>query len=136
MNRPGLIALIMAVVANFGFRTAITADPKKEDVVKLTKSAAAQIKKVMRDQELDADTMLRVGVIVEEKGGFRYALGFDKLSEKTKKDIQFESLGVRIIVDQKSAPYLQGTTIDFENKPTPGFRFNNPNAVKEDESAK
>jgi iron-sulfur cluster assembly protein len=43
-------------------------------------------------------------------------------------DAQFESHGVRILVDPKSLPYLEGTELDFARDGlNEGFRFNNPN---------
>jgi iron-sulfur cluster assembly protein len=43
-------------------------------------------------------------------------------------DLAFESHGVRVFVDPKSLPYLDGTELDFAREGlNEGFRFNNPN---------
>jgi iron-sulfur cluster assembly protein len=43
-------------------------------------------------------------------------------------DHAFESHGVRVFVDPKSLPYLDGTELDFAREGlNEGFRFNNPN---------
>ena len=43
-------------------------------------------------------------------------------------DKAFESHGVRVIVDPKSLPYLDGTELDFAREGlNEGFKFNNPN---------
>jgi len=43
-------------------------------------------------------------------------------------DAEFESHGVRVVVDPKSLPYLDGTELDFAREGlNEGFKFNNPN---------
>jgi len=43
-----------------------------------------------------------------------------------------DSHGVTLVVDKSSAAFLEGTTIDFEDKPgARGFRFHNPDAVEQ-----
>ena len=47
-------------------------------------------------------------------------------------DIQFESHGVKVVVDPKSLPYLDGTELDFAREGlNEGFKFNNPNVKDE-----
>ena len=98
--------------------------------VKLSERAASEVKKIMQDQKFEADTMLRVGVTGGGCSGFSYALGFDKSFDE-KADSKFECAGVTLVVDKKSALYLDGTTVDFhEGLDKRGFTFENPNAVK------
>ena len=48
-----------------------------------------------------------------------------------KQDKKYESNGVQVVVDQKSALYLEGLTIDwYESLEKRGFDFQNPNATK------
>jgi iron-sulfur cluster assembly protein len=43
-------------------------------------------------------------------------------------DNVFESHGVKVFVDPKSLPYIDGTELDFAREGlNEGFRFNNPN---------
>jgi iron-sulfur cluster assembly protein len=43
-------------------------------------------------------------------------------------DSQFESFGVKVLVDPKSLVYLEGTELDFVREGlNEGFKFNNPN---------
>jgi iron-sulfur cluster assembly protein len=43
-------------------------------------------------------------------------------------DIVFESQGLKVLVDPKSLPYLDGTELDFAKEGlNEGFKFNNPN---------
>ncbi len=128
MNRFRCIALFAGILQLANVTASVSAEP--EPIVKLTKNASAQIQKLILDQKLPADTLLRVGV-TQGKTGFQHTLGFAKKTEKTTDDLELESHGVRIIVDRRSCLYLQGTTVDYEQKPKPGFRFDNPNATKE-----
>jgi iron-sulfur cluster assembly protein len=96
----------------------------------LTEKAATEVKKIMTEQKFDEQTVLRVGVTGGGCSGFSYALGFDKAFDE-KNDSRFDCHGVNVVVDKKSALYLDGTTIDFhEGIDRRGFTFENPNAVK------
>ncbi len=98
--------------------------------VKLSERAATEVKKIIAEQKLDEGTLLRVGVTGGGCSGFSYALGFDK-SFDDKVDSRFECHGVSVVVDKKSALYLDGTTVDFyDGLEKRGFTFDNPNAVK------
>jgi iron-sulfur cluster assembly protein len=98
--------------------------------ITLTEKAANEVKRIIADQKIDPDMMLRVGVTGGGCSGFSYALGFDK-SYDEKADSKYEYHGVPVVVDKKSALYLDGTTIDFyEGLEARGFKFDNPNAVK------
>ena len=62
--------------------------------------------------------------------GFSYALGFDKTYDAAV-DSKYDYHGVPVVVDKKSALYLDGTTVDFyDGIEKRGFTFDNPNAVK------
>ena len=96
----------------------------------LTEKAATEIKRVMQDQHCEEGTFLRVAVTGGGCSGFQYALGFDKEFDASK-DARYDLHGVAVLVDKKSALYLDGTTLDFHDGiDRRGFSFNNPNAVK------
>lgn len=96
----------------------------------LTEKAATEVKRIIADQKLDADMLLRVGVAGGGCSGFSYSLGFDKAYDE-KVDAKYEYHGVPVVVDKKSALYLDGTTVDFfDGIEKRGFTFDNPNAVK------
>ncbi|MEQ8785234.1 MAG: iron-sulfur cluster assembly accessory protein [Pirellulaceae bacterium] len=96
----------------------------------LTEKAAGEVKRIMDEQKYDESTVLRVGVMGGGCSGFQYAINFDdKIDEAA--DSQYEHHGVKVVVDKKSALYLDGTTIDFyDGIEKRGFMFNNPNVVK------
>jgi len=98
--------------------------------VKITESAAREVRKVIVDQQMPDTIALRVGVKGGGCSGFEYQLEFDnKVSEDA--DLLVEMHGVRVAVDKKSALFLDGTEIDFhQSLDKRGFVFNNPNATK------
>ena len=73
---------------------------------------------------------LRVGVRTSGCSGMAYKLEFADLVNP--EDHQFESHGVKVIVDPKSLPYLQGTELDYAREGlNEGFKFRNPNVKDE-----
>jgi iron-sulfur cluster assembly protein len=98
--------------------------------ITLTEKAANEVKRIMSDQKHEPGTVLRVGVTGGGCSGFSYALGFDKQFDE-KADSKYDYHGVPVVVDKKSALYLDGTTVDFyDGIERRGFTFENPNAVK------
>ncbi len=95
----------------------------------LSETAAREIKSIIKQQELDADTVrLRVGVKGGGCSGFSYLLDLTESQKDT--DETFEQHGVKVICDPKSLLYLAGTTIDFRDEVMGrGFVFSNPNAT-------
>lgn len=98
--------------------------------VVLTEKAATEFKKFVQDQNFDPNTMLRVGVTAGGCSGFSYQLApATEMDEKV--DSAYDYFGVKLVVDKKSALYLDGTTIDFhDGLDRRGFTFDNPNVVK------
>lgn len=69
---------------------------------------------------------LRVGVQTSGCSGMAYKLEF--ADEVHPDDHTFETQGVKVIVDPKSLPYIDGTELDFAREGlNEGFKFNNPN---------
>ena len=98
--------------------------------VVITEKAASEVKRIIEDQKLEEGTVLRIGVTGGGCSGFSYALGFDSNYDE-KADAKQEFHGVPVVVDKKSALYLEGTTVDFyDGIEKRGFTFDNPNAVK------
>lgn len=97
--------------------------------VTLTEKAAAEVKKIMQDQKFE-NVSLRVGVVGGGCSGFQYSLGFAS-DYDDKLDTKLDCHGVTVVVDKKSALFLDGTTVDFyDGLEKRGFTFDNPNAVK------
>jgi len=69
---------------------------------------------------------IRLGVKTSGCSGMAYKLEFADASEP--EDHIFESHGVKVLVDPKSLPYLEGTELDYTREGlNEGFKFNNPN---------
>ncbi|MBI3093333.1 MAG: iron-sulfur cluster assembly protein IscA [Rhodocyclales bacterium] len=69
---------------------------------------------------------IRLGVKTSGCSGMAYKLEFADASEP--EDHIFESHGVKVLVDPKSLPYLDGTELDYTRDGlNEGFKFNNPN---------
>lgn len=69
---------------------------------------------------------VRLGVRTTGCSGMAYKLEFADTSNP--EDIVFESHGVKVLVDPKSLPYIDGTELDFAREGlNEGFKFNNPN---------
>ena len=98
---------------------------EREALVTLTESAATKVKELMAEEPEGGATVLRIAVQGGGCSGFEYALGFDSGAQEG--DHQLDAFGVPIVVDPFSAPYLQGTEIDFLDGLQGGFAINNPN---------
>lgn len=99
-------------------------------MVHVTEKAAGEIKRVITEQKMPDNTVLRIGVAGGGCSGFNYKLGFDQDAD-TAADHVTEQHGVQVAVDKKSDLYLDGTTIDFyDGLEKRGFTFENPNAQK------
>ena len=73
---------------------------------------------------------LRVGVRTSGCSGMAYKLEFADGVDAN--DVQFESHGVRVVVDPKSLPYVDGTELDYTREGlNEGFKFRNPNVKDE-----
>ena len=69
---------------------------------------------------------LRLGVKTSGCSGMAYKLEFADAA--TEEDHIFESHGVKVLVDPRSLPYLDGTELDYTREGlNEGFKFNNPN---------
>ncbi len=73
---------------------------------------------------------LRLGVRTSGCSGMAYKLEFADASNP--EDHVFESHGLKVIIDPKSLPYLEGTQLDYTKEGlNEGFKFINPNVKDE-----
>ena len=90
----------------------------------MTEAAARQVLKYLdkRGQGIG----IRLGVKTTGCSGMAYKLEY--ADEVIGDDVVYESQGLKILVDPKSVPYLEGTELDFVKEGlSEGFKFNNPN---------
>lgn len=97
-------------------------------VITLSESALKEVKRLMNVQGI-SEGGLRLGVKGGGCSGLSYTINFDEKIGQY--DTVYEIDGVTLIVDAKSAIYLQGTQLDFQKDLVGGaFKFVNPNANK------
>lgn len=100
---------------------------EREAIISLTEGAASKIRELMGEEPAGEAGVLRIAVQGGGCSGFEYALGFDRGAQEG--DHELLSHGVSIVVDPISAPYVQGTEIDFVDGLQGGFAINNPNVT-------
>lgn len=94
--------------------------------VKLTQAAVDKVKALLT-QEGRSDLRLRVAVQPGGCSGMIYQLYFDERELENDATVDFD--GVELIVDEMSAPYLEGAMVDFADTiEKQGFTIDNPNA--------
>lgn len=90
----------------------------------LTDTAAERVKRFISERGSGAG--LRVGIKTTGCSGFAYVV--DIADEIADNDRIFESHGVKVIVNDESLAFLDGTTIDFSREGlNEGFSYDNPN---------
>ena len=98
-----------------------------ENIVTVTESAVAEIKKVAQEQGIE-NPILRIRVVPGGCSGFQYAMGFDE--EVGENDAVTEVDGVKVVVDEFSAPYMKGAVFDYVTDfMGGGFTIKNPNTT-------
>jgi iron-sulfur cluster insertion protein len=96
-------------------------------MVTMTETAARKIVD-LRQEEGKPDWGLRIRVVGGGCSGMSYELGWeDQQSEGD--DVVEPAEGIKVYVDQMSAPYLKGSEIDFVDNEMlgAGFAIKNPN---------
>ena len=105
-----------------------TVEQSETVLVTLTERAATKISGLMAEEPAGEAEVLRVAIQGGGCSGFEYALGFDRGAQEGDHELEYH--GVKVVVDPFSAPYLQGSTIDFlETLQESGFKIDNPNVV-------
>ena len=96
--------------------------------VTMTQSAATHVQNFLTKRGKGVG--LRLGVKTTGCSGMAYKLEYADTIEA--EDQVFEAFGVKLIVDPKSLPYIDGTELDFTREGlNEGFKFNNPNVKDE-----
>ena len=97
-------------------------------IIQLTPAAITQIKALLERQGKHGGHRLRVKIMGGGCSGLQYGLSFD--DQTGEMDTIEDYDGVGVIVDPKSAIYLTGSTVDFEDTlMASGFKVNNPHAT-------
>jgi iron-sulfur cluster assembly protein len=96
--------------------------------ISLTEKAAKHVNKNL--EKRGKGLGLRLGVRTTGCSGLAYELEYVDTPNET--DQMFESQGIKVFVDPKSLPYIDGTELDFAREGlNEGFKFQNPNVKDE-----
>ncbi|HLB34528.1 MAG: [Fe-S]-binding protein [Verrucomicrobia bacterium RIFCSPHIGHO2_12_FULL_41_10] len=111
----------------------VTASPQplyrigNEKLCRITQAASTKLTSLLTRQGRPQGA-LRVAVIGGGCSGLQYKM--DLVDGPVARDIIVESLGVRIVIDPKSALFVSGSELDYsDDLQKGGFKVTNPNAV-------
>jgi len=102
-------------------------DEVKTEIITLTPSATQAIHKLMIDRKLE-DYALRVFVSGGGCSGISYGMALEGNIREIDRVFEFD--GVKVVVDEVSINYLNGSIVDYiEGKEESGFQITNPNPI-------
>jgi iron-sulfur cluster assembly accessory protein len=97
-------------------------------MINVTQNAAQQLRLLLETQATQAGKGLRVHVAKGGCSGMHYEMTLD---EKRAGDAVVQRDGVEFFIDNESAEFLRGATLDFRDGLTGvGFQIVNPNASR------
>ncbi len=97
-------------------------------MIAFTERAASKIREMAGSQQFDGHGV-RVMVVGGGCAGFTYDMDFEEAARDD--DEVTEQHGLKVFVDEMSASYLDGTTVDYvEGLDFTGFHFENPGATR------
>ena len=96
----------------------------------ITASALGKLKETVQKEGINlGTTFLRVAVIPGGCSGLTYELGWDTTQQSN--DMLVSDSEIRVLIDERSAAYLEGTQLHFsDGLEGKGFHFNNPQAIR------
>ena len=98
-----------------------------ERLIKLTLNAARKVKNLLVKQGR-AEGVLRVAVVGGGCSGLQYKM--DLQDNPANRDFLVETAGIKVVVDPKSALYVTGSELDYQDTlQDGGFKVKNPNAA-------
>jgi iron-sulfur cluster assembly protein len=96
-------------------------------IVTVTEAAADRIKSLLEQDGKLATHALRMKVVGGGCSGLQYQLSFDDAEGEL--DTRYAESGVSLVIDEKSALFLVGSTLDYvDSLMETGFKIENPNA--------
>jgi iron-sulfur cluster insertion protein len=102
---------------------------RASSVLSVTEGAARRVQ-TLADREGRAGACLRLRVVAGGCDGFSYHLSLE--DGATGDDLVIEAHGVRVVVDPRSVPLVQGSTLDFSDALLGGgLKVRNPNVTHE-----
>ena len=100
---------------------------EQSSLITVTDKAAEKARNILAERGVE-NGALRVFVVGGGCSGYQYGMAIARNREDD--DIVIEVSGVTLVVDQESAPLLDGAEVDYvEDLMKSGFTIFNPNAV-------
>jgi iron-sulfur cluster assembly protein len=97
-------------------------------MINVTDNAVRQLRVLLKEKAEAVPKGLRVQIVKGGCSGLNYEMALD---EKKSGDAVVERDGVEFYIDNESASYLHGATLDFRDGLTAvGFQIVNPNAAR------
>jgi iron-sulfur cluster assembly accessory protein len=94
----------------------------------VTERAAKKIAQLIEQEGGGENMALRIYITGGGCSGYRYGMALDENIYED--DVVVNAYGVKVVVDSFSAPFLEGSEIDYiEDVMGSGFAINNPNVV-------
>ncbi len=102
---------------------------RTDETLGVTEAAARRIR-TLAEREGRPEPVLRLRVTAGGCSGFSYNLSLEDAPSED--DLVVDRHGVRVLVDPRSVPIVQGSTLDFSDALLGGgLKVRNPNAVHE-----
>jgi iron-sulfur cluster assembly accessory protein len=104
-------------------------DTRTSDVLGVTEGAARRVR-TLAEREGRPQPILRLRVVAGGCDGFSYRLSLEDAAGS--EDHVIDAYGVRVVVDPRSVPLVQGSTLDFSDALLGGgLKVRNPNITHE-----
>ncbi|MEN6299687.1 MAG: iron-sulfur cluster insertion protein ErpA [Anaerolineaceae bacterium] len=95
--------------------------------ITLTPAAIQAIKDLKQTKNIP-EHALRIFISGGGCSGYQYGMAFE--SRIRPEDFSYEFDGIKVVVDEVSINYLNGSTVDYIDDPNgAGFKIENPNAI-------
>ena len=102
---------------------------KLSAVINVTPAAVAEFRRRLQQEHAEGERLLRISVEAGGCSGLSYEMDF--VSEQAETDHVFDFEGLKVLVDRKTLPYINGLTLDYSAKMVNGgFQFSNPVAKR------
>ena len=107
------------------------------EMLEITEKAREMLDQFASQADEGGTTVLKVDIVGRGPKGFHYDLQLIDKNDASDDSEEFEIDGMIVVVGPRSAPYLEGTVLDYkETLMGGGFSFENPNPLWIDDVSK